>query len=828
MKKYTLLLLIVFAFTSGGCGGSSGSLQADSPEENTPPIVSAPFDSDSDGVPDVFGYYSAGWSSGQDGPADGEAYTVPYLNYIDASDADEYGSFSVRIHLTQGQEYIMSYSHTGRPLTENYVDFTILTPDEKELAFDFGFVEDEPANTEQTAESSITVSSDEVPEYPEEDIDSTDTGLAAEYVTVKASIDILPPENPCVISYTFTAPQTGIYEFTFRELEYSPVSYDWPYELRIYSSDDDSMRNLGEFHLTPREMLDIQRVLLSYADEFNADGLPVSFRPEFESKDVYTNLLQAFLEESVTASGVRAAADSGASIKPIVYGVPYDAEFRDGVGFYASSGLAALTESAFEKCVLPTPKDGADMPITSEFTTDEIITEEEHNREQELEEMSTFALCKNALGDRQMTATNVRLAQISKNVIINYDVLEYRPRMVNVNDVRFSADALDLLKNDYKGFREDYGDYFVAGYRWGMRFRAVISVTCENRSALDQVCSKIKTLASNAQSSTSYSSELQDIERLARWYGIDISVEEMIIDGKGPHKNIMSTASSLEAVASALKDFSEQVKTATKNDYVRLKACFQRFREVPAAKSIIPALLPISQNHFNAIVEMNRMIFRTRCSFNAVTSIPVSNLVDGTAKRQEWQREFSDLVNITKNQLNYICADESRVRDYQSRFQRLHSKYRALCERYVFYRRLVSAQGSQQKEFSGTDEDNDGSIGGGIETYSQSSIVMGDYGRYANAYHTDMHYSKEKEFAVYWTWTVTGNQIGTNWRYVWVRAGWKKTNKSKGKDRAYPTVGRKKLDWYFEGGTWRRVEWYLQNKIIHMHPNDYPFVGLQD
>ncbi|MBQ7215947.1 MAG: hypothetical protein IJP54_00390 [Synergistaceae bacterium] len=106
--------------------------------------------------------------------------------------------------------------------------------------------------------------------------------------------------------------------------------------------------------------------------------------------------------------------------------------------------------------------------------------------------MSTFALCKNALGDRQMTVTNVRLGQISRNVIIKYDLLESQPRMVNVNDVQFSSDALDLLRQNYKDFREDYGDYFVAGYTWGMRFRAVISVTSDNRTALDDVCVQIK------------------------------------------------------------------------------------------------------------------------------------------------------------------------------------------------------------------------------------------------------------------------------------------------------------------------------------------------
>ena len=830
MKKYILLLLLVSAFTSGGCGGSStSSLQADSPpEHDTAPKISAPFDSDGDGVPDAFRYYDAGWS-GRDNPDGGEACTVPYLNYIASSDTNIDGTFTARIRLTQGHEYIMKYSHSGRPLTESYLDFTIHTPDKNELVFDFGFEldsADEPA-PEIQQEYSITVNTDEISETQEEDIDSSDTGDIAKHVTVSASIDIIPPENPCIISYTFTAPQTGIYEFTFSEKDFSPVSHDMPYELRIYSSDDEAVTTLGNISLTQREMLDLQRVLLRYADKFNSDGLPVSFRPEFTSEDVYMNLIQSFIDENLTASGMKAAADDGAYIKPVVYDVPYDSAFKEGAGFYASSGVKALSMKAFQKFVLPTPQTGAYLPVAAHFKTEEIITEEEHNREQELQDMSSFALYKNALGDREMTATNVRLAQISKNVIINYDVLEHEPRIVDVNTVQLYSGAMSLLKRSYKDFREEYGDYFVAGYTWGMRFRAVISVTCESSSVLDKVCGLIKTMAAKAQSGMIYSSELREIESIANQHTVNISIEDISVDGEGPHRKSLSTVSSLGVIASGLASFSRSVQTATKNDYVRLKACFMRFREIPAAKEFIPALLPISRNHFNAIVEMNRTIFRTRCSYNALLSIPVTNLVDGLTKRQEWQREFNDLVNDTNNQLNYICDSEKRVNYYQLQFQRLHEKFRRLCERYVFYRRLMNAQKTQPTGF-----DNeyvlDGSISGGFKTYYQSSVVMQDYGQYANALHTDLPHKKEKEFLVYWIWDITGDQTKYNWRYVWFEAGWKNTYKSICRDKAYPTVGSKKIHWHFEGGTWRRAEWFYKNKIIFMPLSNYPFVGLND
>ena len=89
------------AFTSGACGGSStSSLQANSPPEyDTAPKISAPFNSDGDGVPDAFRYYDADWSS-SDNPDGGEACTVPYLNYIALSDTNIDGSFTARIRLT--------------------------------------------------------------------------------------------------------------------------------------------------------------------------------------------------------------------------------------------------------------------------------------------------------------------------------------------------------------------------------------------------------------------------------------------------------------------------------------------------------------------------------------------------------------------------------------------------------------------------------------------------------------------------------------------------------------------------------------------------------
>ncbi len=642
MKKYALLSLIAIAFIAGGCGGGGSDLAIlpdTSPEYSEPaPEVSVIMDSDGDGVADVFGYYgSHSYSDGRNATNDGIAYDVPYLNYIHSSDTEEDGSFRVNIYLQQDNEYVMKYSHSSRTLGENDIEYTIVAPDGKILAFDFGSQSktDEAPAPAQQEESEMPASSDAEIVMTEDTL-TAESGSAdvQEYISVWASLDVLPPENPCIIFHTFTAPQTGVYSFTVREKQYSPASHDVPYEFRIYDSDDDSALKLGDITMTPREMLDVQRVLVKNAASFNKDGLPVSFKPEFLSKEVYSSMINSIADGNVQAARLRAAADVSTYIKTIVHDVPYDVDFQAGLGFYAASGLKAINESAFSNFVMPSPLTGEKIMTITNFKTTEIVTEEEHDREQELEAMSTFALGKNALGQRVLTAMNVRLAHVSKTVLIRYDITEAQPRTVNVNTLKLSPEALEILNNyGANDFCNEFGDYFVAGYKWGLRFQAIISVTSDSSSVLDKVCANIGSIAALAQSGGKYASYINEIGNLAKSNYINIDVEEVAIDGGDPLKGTFSTVTSIQSVADALAGFALQAQSPDRSKYFPVQVTLRRLREVPAAKSIIPELLPMPQSHFTAILNLNKTILRTRCYYNALVSIPIANLVDGSALR---------------------------------------------------------------------------------------------------------------------------------------------------------------------------------------------------
>ena len=443
--------------------------------------------------------------------------------------------------------------------------------------------------------------------------------------------------------------------------------------------------------------------------------------------------------------------------------------------------------------------------------------------------MSTFALADNAFGVAPITATNVRLGQLTKTIMISYEKAETSPRLINANTLKFNAIAESYLsQGDTESFREEYGDYFVAGYTWGMSFRASISVTCTNSTVLASVCNAVSDVMSAAADNKSYAGIINSINTVAKSGYVNIEVDQMVINGSDPAKSTFNENAPLNTVADSLKNFALQLPTASRSFFMPVQVSLMRYREVPAAKNVIPAELPVKQSLFNAVRSMTETIFRTRCVYNSLMAVPLGHLRNGSTLHNEWSSEFQRLISETQYGYTTICDSESLVSRYSSRFQSLCDKYRALCERYVFYRRLVEAQDSQPKGFWDTDSDHNGSISGGFSTYSQSAVVLGDYRKYAKDLHADFTYNKGAEFMVAPGWEVTGDQSGNNWRYVWFETGWRNTNRSDGVDNSYPTVGSKKLHWDYSGGTWRRAEWYFKDKLILMKDSDYPFVGLKD
>ncbi len=445
-------------------------------------------------------------------------------------------------------------------------------------------------------------------------------------------------------------------------------------------------------------------------------------------------------------------------------------------------------------------------------------TEEEHDRAQELEAMSNFALGQNALGSRPITSVAMRLGQCARTVVIRYDYIETQPRTVNAQNLKFTQDALDALRDSSNAFREEYGDYFVSGYTWGSRLQAAIAVTANDSGTAEKVCNNIKQMMDNAKVGLNYTS----YKNAALSYGASIEVEQISLAGSIISRQTISGG--LDALAATLRSFA--TAQHNRSEFMPLKVALTRFREVPAARNIIPVTLPVTVSHFNAVKDMNKSIFRTRCYYNALMSIPTSNLRDGATLRNSWQTKFNNLVNEVKLQVNYICESESRANSYRSRFDSMRKGFQALTERYVFYRRLVKEQNNQFRDTGwSTDHNYEESRSAGFYDYNQSSIVAGDY------------WTKNRPWK-YWTWdhswkigtwtTNLSSSGGYDYRIAYLKVWWKEMEGGRGSDRNYPSVGSKNSEWFFEGSYDRGVHFGYMDVLIYMHPSSYPFTGLHD
>ena len=300
------------------------------------------------------------------------------MKYIKAEDLNSNSEFVTKLNLQKDLDYIIKYSHGGRSLNDASLELKILTPDSRDMKLDLSGLEnvdisediisDEIVNLNDLSQAEIDeilAESGMTLEELEAEIElskraAEDTAQDLD-LYVKTDVEVMPPENPCIILYKFKAPMTGSYEFKISELSFNEsgdivkvASPDVPFEFRIYGLEaahsvfDDIILD-ESIDFTSDDILDIQRILLNSALEFNENGLPVDFEALDDEDDD--------LDVSIAAANNKAAEEialkfrtSGYAIKngkilpiPQLNNVPYDALFQEGAGFHAHTGLRAVT-----------------------------------------------------------------------------------------------------------------------------------------------------------------------------------------------------------------------------------------------------------------------------------------------------------------------------------------------------------------------------------------------------------------------------------------------------------------------------------------------------
>lgn len=845
--------MFLASLISGGCGGSSSSITQRNTIKGVIKLVPEDMDTNDNGIPDVFEYDSEIMNRIN---ADG-AYEVPFMRVI--------GPNTAKINLEKDSSYSVQYYNLGRTLGISMLDMDITDPDGKPIML--VYVSDE--------------TSDDI--LPEVQPISGDGEQISDEIYVETSFAVEPEEAPAMITYTFNAPSTGTYEFRFYEIDLTE-SYDITqnenenaaFSVLIYKNvhegDDDMFRTipgyvLGETNFKPSEyeILDIRRILMNFATELNDEGIPVKFCDEFYDREIYSELINALIlsyeieiesediNGSVSKTVIRRSANTGgAVIQSLVDNIPFSTFYQFGKGYYAHSGFDALGgNDAFENMpAAPSPANGTALSCTQKLTLSTIENEAENLREQEMEAMSTFSMARYATGQEPIVFTNIGFGMMRKNILVRYDVLEDQARVVDVNNLKLADFALELLRN--KGsdqFRQEFGDYFVGGYTWGMRFESLISFTfglnsdlSYNERRINEVVDLVKDAMKLAANNQDYSSKINELNSISQETLVgdggsikfinNINIETITLNGYHITKESRNASSvlgklSVKSVADSLKDFvNNTVPKALNSDrsnFSPLKTTMIRFREIPSARQYIDERLPISQRHFDAVRDFTKAMFMAACYNNSIMTIPAEQILRGDAQRDEWNEKLRGLKNALVPKLRSICEQENDVNSYKLRFRSVADDFRKLIERYVFYRILLNEQINQS---SGWKAQEDKAItywsrGFGVENYTISPTVQADYGN------KKFYLSHKERAGLDKPEQDITHTPGTNWRIVWFQFKIIDT-KTDFEDKNYPSVGRYTLKIHFDGYFMRRMEYEFWDKIIHMPKNKYPFTGLKD
>ena len=388
MKNAKIILLIltgVVLFCGYGCGGGGGGVDSQGNYEPEDEQVNEAVESlfakiltpNKDGSPMIFDYAPKPESLYVSAASASEK--LDFVKYISSSDLNLDGEYVTTIPLNEGSEYVIKYSHGGRTLSNSLLGVRIIDPDNNEMILDIASSEIISEDTIINVESSDA----EIEAWIEQVIKEsgmTREDLEAELETyiaesadyyVPADVMAIPEENPCMIMYVFKAPMTGDYKFSVSELllwaDEAVVNNnpETPFEFRIYDTEAaHSVSDGEEIELSARDIIDIQRILLDFATEFNANGLPVSFESDesyVDKSDVETSdavfingrwvmltrrQIAARRREQERQKAERERKANEVIVDAVINNVPYDEIFAQGAGTRCNDKLR-VTQGGF-------------------------------------------------------------------------------------------------------------------------------------------------------------------------------------------------------------------------------------------------------------------------------------------------------------------------------------------------------------------------------------------------------------------------------------------------------------------------------------------------
>ena len=648
------------------------------------------------------------------------------------------------------------------------------------------------------------------------------------------------------------------------------------------------------FHIIEDEEEDESGESEDSSDDAPYELDPIILSPTYIGKEII--IASPAAEGSVAASELD---DQPSKIDPQIDGIPYDAQYEIGKGFLATSNFKFITPTggtevdisgAYEEAKeaylkLPASRQ---LPIQTDSYAQFVSTSMQ--AESLLKCTNNLSLSTAAVGVSlgSGTTNNLKFGLNATNLVIHYEEVENGYRRLKDKQIEAAwedAGLWEFIDNMTSGdnfaaeFRNELGDYYVAGYQYGACYDAYISIMTETREETREVEKKLSASLNldDVTASADLSSKLREtLNQYGATFNVRIvtngmgnSVPTEVPLGEGVASNDVKA---LDKVGESLMEFLGKVRSSTnRSAYSPIRVRLTRWRKNLKMASKMKkmgdktGLIPITVGHRKTIAGFNSRMKELMGYHNIVGDNPD---VPSSAK-SDIEQIYKEIVeNVTAGGEDFY-KDKNAVTSNLERIKAISPKFKALSDRYVFYRMLVRAQEAEKKiyDYLKTEADKLGegnnyefvkqmpfghaSYGGssGFDKFAYSTYVTDDINaggaelhkqyyrlNYETAERREWHSNHKEGEEDYLpsagaaTLTATTND-GSEAVFCQVRV--ESTSKNKETDRkrelvrGAPAVGTSVVGFEFLSGRGDNVNWNIYGKSMRMKPEDYPFSGLK-
>ena len=609
-------------------------------------------------------------------------------------------------------------------------------------------------------------------------------------------------------------------------------------------------------------------------------------------------------------------------------GIPYDETYSLGAGFFAITNLSPIggvRMPGFDEKLAPSEaKYAKSVPSVKTYYTGTFVS-----TRTEAEAMSNtngrVSMSKNSMGASASVEStkNFKYGLTSTNYVIHYEEVETKYRLFSENTYRnllykdlsmrqpktpsnpadeyedevieeasVSGAALPTImdwieKMPAHRFRNNFGDYFVAGYQYGAFFDAYISITTETSEQLTKLKTKIQATmdAKDTKASADIGHEVSDaLKESNAQVTIRIVTNGM---GKQPIElgithsgDYAASTAGISQVFTELMNFRNKLaKDVNPESYAPIRVRLKRWRSIfdiamvhemqigtgVTDDYVAQGYVPVPATKLKDIGRFNAILAETRGHWNEAMAIPTRNkrLSDAAA---DFEAVISDVTG--KGNRFYTSGDE--FAPTMAELERVDEIFRMYSDRYTFYKKLMVAQRNEKATYEALRKSYNGKTktaekeevmdtmpygapsGGesGYDTFDQSEFVTADIN--AGGISARRYYSKATERSgggwAHWhqdhksgqgdylasagpaTIIASTDKSTDRARFckIWVKStadSAKMDNKREVVN--VPAVGKLEARFEFESAHLRDADWTIKGQSIKMNGEDYPFDGLE-